>query len=677
MQSLKFEASDNQPQIAVVEPDFAAQHSTEQKLELASFNQNAANDSEIHAASNSTPKNDFSARRKNLTNLWAANVRFSSFGYTYSDFPNEFSIKLDQENSNKRFGVDTIVSALKKLVVPITSSGKLSQEYSLNNVKPDLEEIQMRQEAINELLHDPELKGALDNVLNLASIVEGSQRLYCQEEELTPRPSWWRRTRDLLIGRPESYFYNEENIARLKEAVSELPQPASPLLKECFATLKENINHGVFTVVKKNLSSSEKQKLCKEVRDLQLKFDKHLDGSNIPKKRRSGTQNKFKSLLNSIETLPEIETERFLNTRAAALLTAKLAVSVIPTAAWIATAAITLVPSLLHTQEISLRIMGIILSWALSVAFTQGAAFAWEKNVPKRRKERFNAIESIFKYHPATPSFFAHIGILDHINSWATLKQTYPEETCIPNVGSNKCEEISAQEMISPIKYMRDGTYVPNDFKLSKKKPLLVTGHNSGGKTDLGQNFSSNQICAEDGGIAFAKEFNTFRSSGLTLFAPRQSELSDTHGRFGEELKAADATREAADEGSIIILDEVAQGTSEDEAAEVARDMLGAGAACGIFTMVITHNLRLARSLRNDQLIDTLQTSAYRDPKNRFKFSEGVAENSGARHVAAELGCDQDSLREKVAKKGGDLKLLDAWFNYKKSSGEDDVAQSG
>jgi DNA mismatch repair ATPase MutS len=108
-------------------------------------------------------------------------------------------------------------------------------------------------------------------------------------------------------------------------------------------------------------------------------------------------------------------------------------------------------------------------------------------------------------------------------------------------------------------------------------------------------------------------------------------------GRFGFELQRTRDIFFAATPKSLVVLDELAEGTTQDERIDVSRDVMEGFQRLGSTTVLATHNYELIEWFRQQGGGQYWQVEfAGEEPTHRIV--EGISHTSHAKRVAKKIG---------------------------------------
>jgi len=175
--------------------------------------------------------------------------------------------------------------------------------------------------------------------------------------------------------------------------------------------------------------------------------------------------------------------------------------------------------------------------------------------------------------------------------------------------------------------------YVGNDLVLDDEKLLLVTGPNSGGKTALCKTVTQIQLLAQIGCFVPAHSATLTVADKLFYQAPEISHLNDGEGRFGTELKRTKAIFLATTAKSLVVLDEMSEGTTFEEKMESSANVLNGFYRKGNSTILITHNHQLV-DVFVKQATGVAKQVEFANDAPTYKIIPGISRVSHADRVA-------------------------------------------
>ena len=159
-------------------------------------------------------------------------------------------------------------------------------------------------------------------------------------------------------------------------------------------------------------------------------------------------------------------------------------------------------------------------------------------------------------------------------------------------------------------------------------------------------------MCSSDlsqiGGYIPAKSAILTVADKIFYQAPEISQLNDGEGRFGTELKRTKDIFLAATAKSLVVLDELSEGTTFEEKMEASSNVLNGFYRKGNSTILITHN---------HQLVDQFVTSGtgvakqveFANDAPTYRLISGISRVSHADRVAKKIGFSKEDIDNYLA----------------------------
>lgn len=282
-----------------------------------------------------------------------------------------------------------------------------------------------------------------------------------------------------------------------------------------------------------------------------------------------------------------------------------------------------------------------------TIAFVQGVISLVRgfKLGPQFREEvsqRVSKIPGLFEALDA-------IGELDALLALSRLPERFPTTSCFPELTASETFSFSATNVHNPCQAL-SGLSVANDFELKGGTVSILTGPNSGGKSTLSTGIFQNQILAQLGTCIPAERASITVADKILFQGPAFTALGE-HGRFGTELMATKSTFLEATSRSLVIMDEVGDGTTAEERTEMARAILWGFSRIGCGTLLVTHNTALAQRAEKEGLAvnNHLRIS---DGAPTFKLYPGISLSSNAERVARAIGFSESDITASLERRG-------------------------
>ncbi len=253
-----------------------------------------------------------------------------------------------------------------------------------------------------------------------------------------------------------------------------------------------------------------------------------------------------------------------------------------------------------------------------------------------------------FKQSQALGDALDALGQLDELLSFIKFSEQYGSEMILPSMFASEHHSIRLSHAKNPVLGMNNSDYVANDFVLDKDKLVFVTGPNSGGKTAFCKTVTQIQLLAQVGCYVPAKMARLTVADKIFYQAPDISHLDDGEGRFGTELKRTKAVFLATTAKSLVVLDELSEGTTFEEKMALSANVLDGFYRKGNNTLLITHNHQLV-----DVFVDKGEGIAkqveFANDAPSYRLIEGVSRVSHADRVAKKIGFSKEDIDNYLA----------------------------
>jgi DNA mismatch repair ATPase MutS len=170
-----------------------------------------------------------------------------------------------------------------------------------------------------------------------------------------------------------------------------------------------------------------------------------------------------------------------------------------------------------------------------------------------------------------------------------------------------------------------------------------VTGPNSGGKTAFCKTLAQIQVLAQIGCYIPADRATMTVADRIFYQVPEISHLTDGEGRFGTELKRTKAIFLASTPRSLVIMDELSEGTTNEEKLEISVSILDGFREKGNSTVLITHNHELVDFYQRRAVGQARQVE-FRNELPTYRLIEGISRVSHADRIAKKIGFSKDDI---------------------------------
>ncbi len=322
-------------------------------------------------------------------------------------------------------------------------------------------------------------------------------------------------------------------------------------------------------------------------------------------------------------------------------------------------------PSLFKPGLIACGILGLILAWTTLPALLNmtrpAAGLLWLFLLPLGAfypslvgsfdRDRFiYPLRKLFKEAREVQSVLEALGYLDELLSFLSFAENFGHPTCLPEIESSDHHCFIAKELRNPILGKGNPEYVANSIGLDTQRLTFITGPNSGGKTAFCKSLAQSQLLAQIGSYIPASEARLTVADRIFYQVPEVSHLTDREGRFATELKHTKRIFLSATPKSLVILDELAEGTTYEERLAISYDILHGFHKKGCTTLLVTHNHELVEKFIQEGIGQAKQAEFVGD-RPTYRLIDGISRVSHADRVARAIGFSREDI-ERYLKEG-------------------------
>ncbi|MFZ1850663.1 MAG: DNA mismatch repair protein MutS [Nitrosomonas sp.] len=236
------------------------------------------------------------------------------------------------------------------------------------------------------------------------------------------------------------------------------------------------------------------------------------------------------------------------------------------------------------------------------------------------------------------------LGMLDELLSFYRYGETLAVDKILPEIIDGKSHQLMVWYAKNPLLIHDIAEYVPNDIDLDPQgRVLIITGPNSGGKTAYCKTVAQIQLLGQIGCYIPAKDGKLVPAEHIYYQVPDPGHLSAGMGRFAHELTRTREIFFNSTPRSLVVLDELSEGTTFEEKMTISEYILKGFHKLGSSTLLVTHNHELCELLQKDQIGRYLQVEfASSGPTHRL--IPGVSKVSHADRVADAIGFSQKDV---------------------------------
>jgi DNA mismatch repair ATPase MutS len=243
------------------------------------------------------------------------------------------------------------------------------------------------------------------------------------------------------------------------------------------------------------------------------------------------------------------------------------------------------------------------------------------------------------------------IAAIDELYSFVTFSHKTTHPSVLPEITNNKNHSFIARDLRNPTMSQTDYDFVPSDIILDGQKATFITGPNSGGKTTFCKTIVQNQILGQIGAPVMASYAKINMADRITYQAPAFDTLHDDEGRFGTELKVTRDIFFSTTPQSLVILDEIAEGTTTHEKMGLSVDIMNGFYTIGNNTLLVTHSFELVEQFKQQNIGQYLQVE-FKGGRPTHIMIEGISKESQAHRVATRVGFSPEDIHNFLLEKG-------------------------
>lgn len=240
------------------------------------------------------------------------------------------------------------------------------------------------------------------------------------------------------------------------------------------------------------------------------------------------------------------------------------------------------------------------------------------------------------------------LGQLDELLSFIKFADAFGSDVVLPILIEGEHHRINLADAKNPVLGKQNYAYIGNDFVLEDDKLVLVTGPNSGGKTAFCKTVTQIQLLSQIGCYVPAQSATLTVADRIFYQAPEISHLDDGEGRFGTELKRTKDIFLATTSKSLVVLDELSEGTTFEEKMESSSNVLNGFYRKGNSTILITHNHQLVDNFVRQGMGLPRQVEFANDAPT-YKLITGISRVSHADRVAKKIGFSKEDIDNYLA----------------------------
>jgi DNA mismatch repair protein MutS len=261
-------------------------------------------------------------------------------------------------------------------------------------------------------------------------------------------------------------------------------------------------------------------------------------------------------------------------------------------------------------------------------------------------------LRKLFRHSPELARLLETMGMIDEILSFHRYSRAFGGKMTLPEIVESDRHSLIVTEARNPLLAHANPNYVPNDIELDDTGRLLViTGPNSGGKTAYCKTVAQIQLLGQIGCYIPAVTAHMVLAEHIFYQVPDPGHLDEGMGRFAHELKRTREIFFSSTARSLVVLDELSEGTTFEEKMELSEYVLAGFYQLGASTLLVTHNHELCERLQDKSIGRYLQ-GEFLPQGPTYRLIPGVSRVSHADRVAAALGFSKEDVEKHLAARG-------------------------
>ncbi len=243
------------------------------------------------------------------------------------------------------------------------------------------------------------------------------------------------------------------------------------------------------------------------------------------------------------------------------------------------------------------------------------------------------------------------VGMIDELLSCHNFAAEFPHTAILPKVTDKDRHFFEATGLKSPVLAKYKTEIVPNNVCMNGTRLSFISGPNSGGKTTICKTIVHNQLLAQIGSYVLAEKASISIADRISYQAPKFDGLQDDEGRFGTELSRTRDIFYSTGPKSLVILDELAEGTTYEERLHESFGILSDFYTIGNNTILVTHNHSLVDRFM-DQKKGQCLMAEFDGENPTYRIIPGISRVSHAGRIAEKINFSNEDRRRYMEEKG-------------------------
>ena len=243
------------------------------------------------------------------------------------------------------------------------------------------------------------------------------------------------------------------------------------------------------------------------------------------------------------------------------------------------------------------------------------------------------------------------IGMIDELLSCHRFAQESVHPTILPKMTDEAHHRFEATGLRNPVLAKKNADFVANKVHMNGARLTFISGPNSGGKTTICKSIVHNQLLAQIGSYVLAERAAINIADRISYQAPTFDGLQDDEGRFGTELGRTRDIFYSTSPKSLVILDELAEGTTYEERLHESFGILCDFHTIGNNTVLVTHNHSLAERFMDEGKGQYLMVEFDGDNPT-YRIIPGISRVSHADRVAQKIKFSKADRHQYMKEKG-------------------------